>query len=244
MVWCDQLPNWDRSNFPISSIVDIIPKMLFKSDAYKITDMPNSNSECAYTSIFLPHINIYAYWAGVLYYEKLKDAKLASDKWLEKQSGKNTESSKRADEDEFMTPVDRLESMSESDELEVEEVFDFGNKSVLNEFEKSDALEWNTFVANWLRKDSLAKVEEESNDQSFVSSPDKTLAFEKGSSSYDEFSDYVFSGKHSSSDVTKEKDESLEFYKSKRRETAKDLRVQVSLLRQKHKHSHTVRFII
>jgi hypothetical protein len=143
-----------------------------------------------------------------------------------------------------MIPADRRESMSESSELEVEEVFDFGNKSVLNDSEKSDALERNSFGVDFLRKDSLAKVEEESNDQSFVSSPDKTPAFVKQPSSNDEFSDYIFSAKHSSADITKEKDESLEFYKSKRRETAKDLTAQESLLRQKHKHSHTVSFII
>jgi hypothetical protein len=174
----------------------------------------------------------------------LKDAKLASDKWLEKQSGRNTDSPKRAEEEEYMIPADRRESMSEYDELEVEEVFDFDNKSVLNYSDKSDGPERNTFAAELLRKDSLAKVEEESNDQSFVSSPDKTPVFVKGSSSNDEFSDYVFSLKHSSSDVPKEDDESLDFYKSRRRDTAKDLHVQESLLRQKLKHSHTVRYII
>lgn len=71
MVKLDQLPDFDRVDIPISRIVDIIPKMLFSRDAYKIMTDNDGKSLMSQTSILVPLANKYAYVVGLLYYENL-----------------------------------------------------------------------------------------------------------------------------------------------------------------------------
>lgn len=77
----DSLPNCDRAYFPISEIKDIIPKLLFEGKDYAISKYANDIDLFSYNSVCLPHSNQYAYCVGMLYYERLKDANAAAEKW-------------------------------------------------------------------------------------------------------------------------------------------------------------------
>lgn len=181
----------------------------------------------------------------MLYYEKLRDAKLASEKWTTKQTDRNSESPKRFPEDDFMEPIDRRDSMmGENDEPDVEEISDDWRKSINVFSQKINLLPTSDFEKEIEKHNSLSKVDEESNDQSFISgsaSPNKTPRAGGKSPSENEEHNYVNSSKNISSESLKVEEETIDFYKSTRRETTKNVRANDELLIHKLKHSHTVR---
>lgn len=184
----------------------------------------------------------------MLYYEKLRDAKLASDKWTSKQEDRNSESLKRFPEDEFMEPeVKRDSMMYGSDEPDVEEVADDWRKSIQIPSQRINLLPTDDFGGAIAKHNSLSKVDEESNDQSFASgsvSPIKTPRAGDKANSDEEEPHYVNSTKNVDSKKLNAEEETIDFYKSTRRETTKDVRTTNELFHQKQKHSHTVRFVI
>ena len=86
----DQVPSVDRGYFPISRVVDVIPRMLFERDKYKISAFASSTDQISFTAVYLPHIQMYAYCAGLLYYEALEDAKDVRARYREEIAGRGT----------------------------------------------------------------------------------------------------------------------------------------------------------
>jgi hypothetical protein len=69
MELCDKVPHVDRPNFSISNIVNIIPRLLFSKDFYKIESEVTISDKVSYTSTYLNSTGEYAYITGILIYE-------------------------------------------------------------------------------------------------------------------------------------------------------------------------------
>lgn len=71
MELCDRVPQIDRPNFPISKIIDIIPRLLFKGEEIKIEKAMKIQKLKASTSAYLNSWGQYAYITGIMIYEDL-----------------------------------------------------------------------------------------------------------------------------------------------------------------------------
>lgn len=77
----DRVPILDRDKFPISSVIDIVPRQLFnkglnilkKEGIDQRGDFHLAEPIYRHSSIFLPEIQKYAYITGVLIRENLED---------------------------------------------------------------------------------------------------------------------------------------------------------------------------
>ena len=65
------MPDFDRVDLPISRIKDILPRMLFSNDEYKIVWNDDGKEYLSKTAVLVPLVNKYAYCVGLLYYENL-----------------------------------------------------------------------------------------------------------------------------------------------------------------------------
>ena len=71
MEWWDRVPHIDRPNFPISHVIDLIPRLLFSKSELKIETSRSNKDEIRCTSIYLSSVGEYMHVAGLLTYEDL-----------------------------------------------------------------------------------------------------------------------------------------------------------------------------
>lgn len=69
----DKVPLIDRASLPISQVIDIIPRQLFRKEALSLRniDVDSIGSKISHSSIYLPGSDMYAYITGMLFYERI-----------------------------------------------------------------------------------------------------------------------------------------------------------------------------
>lgn len=55
MECCDMVPPIDRPNFPITNIVELIPRLLFDKNALRVETTRTVNEDFSFTSVYLSH---------------------------------------------------------------------------------------------------------------------------------------------------------------------------------------------
>jgi hypothetical protein len=71
MECCDRMPQTDRPHFPISNLVEIIPRLLFNNNSLKVESSVSIKDEIVSTSAYLTSLGEYAYITGLIFYEDL-----------------------------------------------------------------------------------------------------------------------------------------------------------------------------
>jgi hypothetical protein len=89
----DKVPPVDRTSLPISQIINIIPRQLFKKELLRLRnlDVFSIDHRVSHSSIYLPASDMYAYLTGILFYEKSADILSPGDANSSKQSAKGTD---------------------------------------------------------------------------------------------------------------------------------------------------------
>lgn len=79
----DRVPVIDRSSLPISQVIDIIPRQLFRTDLISIRnlDVESIAPVKSHSAIYLPGCDQYAYITGLLFYECISNIIETKKKW-------------------------------------------------------------------------------------------------------------------------------------------------------------------
>ena len=138
--------------------------MLFPKEKYRISYQLDNSNYHSYTAIFLPHSQMYAYCVGLLYYEKLEDAKTSYKNLVEKRSEMEDE----LIQSHSYKPKTKVSVVREEDDF-IEHSDKSSKKSSKKSEEESDDEQitlTTTDKINSKRKHTLSQVEEESNKES------------------------------------------------------------------------------
>jgi hypothetical protein len=76
----DRVPSIDRTSLPISQVINIIPRQLFRKERLSLRniDVESVGIKISHSSIYLPGSDMYAYITGLLFYERI-DSIISSD---------------------------------------------------------------------------------------------------------------------------------------------------------------------
>jgi hypothetical protein len=76
----DRVPSIDRTSLPISQVINIIPRQLFRKERLSLRniDVESVGIKISHSSIYLPGSDMYAYITGMLFYERI-DSIISSD---------------------------------------------------------------------------------------------------------------------------------------------------------------------
>ena len=67
----ERVPPTDRSHFPISGIIDLIPRLLFDNNCFKVDTSSAIKDDFSSSSVYIPRVNEYAYIVGKLVYDDI-----------------------------------------------------------------------------------------------------------------------------------------------------------------------------
>ena len=71
MEWCDRIPHIDRPSFPISQVIDLIPRLLFNKQEIRVETSRAIKDEFWSTSVYLSSVGEYMYITGLLLHSNL-----------------------------------------------------------------------------------------------------------------------------------------------------------------------------
>ena len=71
MALLQRLPPTDRSHFPISGIIDLIPRLLFTNNNFKVDTSSTIKDDFSSSCVYIPSVNEYAYIVGKLIYDDI-----------------------------------------------------------------------------------------------------------------------------------------------------------------------------
>lgn len=169
----NRIPHIDRPQFPISNIVELIPRLLFDKNSFRVETARSIKDEISYTSVYLPSSNEYAYITGLIIFE---DLAMIQDAYEDKAYLIQRKKEKEAKEEEKrmqskLNPESREETMSTSDnstfkgeyKMKPKVIFTAINEEVVEESSRSSS-------DKQFAKSPLDKISEHDKDSDNVNS--------------------------------------------------------------------------